>query len=541
MTKDRQQAGHWFGCHDFKNVICHGDPSNCNMPENRPLKFGATYWYYYKKNGNDDFYDPNESSTNSCPLLPGQTVNLMELPILRSTSFSLREVGDALTLNPQDRWTPLKRPEKPREVGLLRPSANDKSRDWWFNQSLGRLHTAIVTSVISGYSSAFSPPRLSCTEKRKRVVQVPGRRAKTSAGPADTAALECTADPVPKIEWPRQTSIRRPRLQWRPSDSFINPFQAKIVESPEPEIDYNHDDEDAEQPPSRPTTWSYTFPPDRFDSVRRPNSMPYPAFVGITSPSDSAMEWPQPVEATPKTSPGVLVGLPRIERLSLDALRLPSALQMPHVETDLSSLDTTSLNHFRKDVDSSALFASQTFESYGSYAESLPLSLGPESIRSNGETFSPVTNSPAASPTSSRPQDDEFPSNRLSLGTSSFDIFSAPSPLPPTRDPPPIPTAVEPSIKSGLTSTIHSSQETIKPTQDQTMNIPVPPIPSSPEFAPVSKPRSAGGRVRGMIASIERSKSDAGQAATGAQESGTGLKRTKSSKQRLIALGRSIL
>lgn len=47
MQKDRQKGhGHWYGCHNFKNIICHGDPSNCTMPADGGLKMLGLYWYY---------------------------------------------------------------------------------------------------------------------------------------------------------------------------------------------------------------------------------------------------------------------------------------------------------------------------------------------------------------------------------------------------------------------------------------------------------------------------------------------------------------
>ena len=47
MQKDMQMGhGHWYGCPEFRNVICDGEVSNCTMPEDRPLKMGGTYWYY---------------------------------------------------------------------------------------------------------------------------------------------------------------------------------------------------------------------------------------------------------------------------------------------------------------------------------------------------------------------------------------------------------------------------------------------------------------------------------------------------------------
>lgn len=43
---------------------------------------GGTYWYYYRLDGELEQHDPVEPSTTACPLLPGQQVNILEVPTL---------------------------------------------------------------------------------------------------------------------------------------------------------------------------------------------------------------------------------------------------------------------------------------------------------------------------------------------------------------------------------------------------------------------------------------------------------------------------
>ncbi|KAL8716753.1 MAG: hypothetical protein Q9225_005945 [Loekoesia sp. 1 TL-2023] len=42
---------------------------------------GGTYWYFYRLDGELEQHDPVEPSTTACPLLPGQQVNVLEVPI----------------------------------------------------------------------------------------------------------------------------------------------------------------------------------------------------------------------------------------------------------------------------------------------------------------------------------------------------------------------------------------------------------------------------------------------------------------------------
>lgn len=94
---------------------------------------GGTYWYYvsapktrpliapaylsqYLLNGTTDFHDPKEPSTSFCPSLPGQSVNILEVPVqakssIHSTPNSSTTSLDSLvfTLDPKDKYMPLRR------------------------------------------------------------------------------------------------------------------------------------------------------------------------------------------------------------------------------------------------------------------------------------------------------------------------------------------------------------------------------------------------------------------------------------------------
>ncbi|KAI4841867.1 hypothetical protein E4T44_07637 [Aureobasidium sp. EXF-8845] len=105
--------GVWTGCHSFENIICDGDRINQLRPRNGALKQGGTYWYYYKLDDAEEAYDSAALTTCACPLLPGQMVNVMEIPIevieapqrVCSASANLPTTMDfPMTTNPEDRY-----------------------------------------------------------------------------------------------------------------------------------------------------------------------------------------------------------------------------------------------------------------------------------------------------------------------------------------------------------------------------------------------------------------------------------------------------
>ncbi|EON62357.1 hypothetical protein W97_01579 [Coniosporium apollinis CBS 100218] len=99
MEKDsRKGPCTWSGCHTFQNIICDGDPQKLTEKRDGGLKMGGTYWYYYKLDGDSEYHDPSQPSTTACPLLPGQRVNILEVPSDGGSSSELH------TQNPQDRY-----------------------------------------------------------------------------------------------------------------------------------------------------------------------------------------------------------------------------------------------------------------------------------------------------------------------------------------------------------------------------------------------------------------------------------------------------
>lgn len=126
---------HWSGCHTFNNIICDGRLDGQNQPRQGGLKMGGTYWYYYKLDDDLDFHNAVEPSTTQCPLLPGQLVNVLNVPFnlsngrSRNTSVS-SNTSEHHTMNPNDKFTnPRPVPKKP-QLPRLRTSPTLPQGTW---------------------------------------------------------------------------------------------------------------------------------------------------------------------------------------------------------------------------------------------------------------------------------------------------------------------------------------------------------------------------------------------------------------------------
>ncbi|OAL56395.1 hypothetical protein IQ07DRAFT_5958 [Pyrenochaeta sp. DS3sAY3a] len=93
----------WKGCFTFRDIICDGDLAQVSPKRDGHLKMGGTYWYYYKVDEDDECHNPSEPSTTVCPLLPGQRLNVLDIP-REGHSRSLSDTSDAFTRNPKDRY-----------------------------------------------------------------------------------------------------------------------------------------------------------------------------------------------------------------------------------------------------------------------------------------------------------------------------------------------------------------------------------------------------------------------------------------------------
>lgn len=114
LKRDRKTGpGQWRGCHTFENITCDGDTLHSSTSRDGGLKMGGTYWYYYVIDGDIDYHDPAEPSTSLCPLLPGQMVNVLNVPVQGKVIFGgSRNVSSSsldsavFTLDPKDKYLP---------------------------------------------------------------------------------------------------------------------------------------------------------------------------------------------------------------------------------------------------------------------------------------------------------------------------------------------------------------------------------------------------------------------------------------------------
>ena len=141
MTRDlRIGRHHWRGCFSFSNIICDGEPAEELVSREGGLKMGGKYWYYVRTIGHQrllgvlirgqyqldsemDHHNPCEPSTTSCPYLPGQRVNVLEVPTQDESddstgrpSTSSSSIDAKFTLNPEDKFLALKPPKLPRHA-----------------------------------------------------------------------------------------------------------------------------------------------------------------------------------------------------------------------------------------------------------------------------------------------------------------------------------------------------------------------------------------------------------------------------------------
>ncbi|KAJ5676682.1 uncharacterized protein N7477_002315 [Penicillium maclennaniae] len=131
MERDKRIGpGHWKGCHTFTDIMCDG-PGDTPHCRTGGLKMGATYWYYYLLDDDVEHFNEAEPVTTQCPLLPGQPLNILNVPIMmpdsrshgRSSSNSSQKSGYR-TMKPEDKFMNPRKPPKPSPTRLQTSAAN---------------------------------------------------------------------------------------------------------------------------------------------------------------------------------------------------------------------------------------------------------------------------------------------------------------------------------------------------------------------------------------------------------------------------------
>lgn len=143
---------------------------------------GGTYWYYYQLDNEIDFHNPAEPSTTYCPMLPGQVVNVLNVPVYfssghpRQRNSSVSSTNSELwTMNPQEKYLnprPVPKPSLP-PLNTLAPqtSAADHESSSSFTSpepisSSHRRNASLPSSTVSLRS--FRLPRKAPRRARGR-------------------------------------------------------------------------------------------------------------------------------------------------------------------------------------------------------------------------------------------------------------------------------------------------------------------------------------------------------------------------------------
>ncbi|KAL4785876.1 hypothetical protein BJX76DRAFT_149941 [Aspergillus varians] len=204
MERDsRVGAGHWRGCHTFTNITCDGLASNTVPARSGGLKMGGTYWYYYLLDNDIEHYNKAEPMTTHCPFLPGQPVNVVQVPIvLPDANFHHRRARSPIahraeqTMNPEDKYMNPREPPKPKlRLRTSPPLLQAPTPSWSFSTSpLGAIANRGTSQPAHGVPKTKHSHN---GEKSTRSVSPPrsrGLRAAFRQWNASTPCLSPTAD-----------------------------------------------------------------------------------------------------------------------------------------------------------------------------------------------------------------------------------------------------------------------------------------------------------------------------------------------------------
>ncbi|KAL6237799.1 hypothetical protein BDW75DRAFT_203155 [Aspergillus navahoensis] len=204
MERDKRVgAGHWRGCHTFTNITCDGMVTNTVPARSGGLKMGATYWYYYLLDDDVEYYNEAEPMTTHCPFLPGQPVNVLQVPIIlpdthlnRSRARSPSAQRTMQTMNPEDKYMNPREPPKPKlRLRTSPPLLQTPTLNWSFSTSpLGAITSRGTTQSGHGTQKV---KHLRNEEKTSRSVSPPrskGLRAAFRQWNASTPSISPTED-----------------------------------------------------------------------------------------------------------------------------------------------------------------------------------------------------------------------------------------------------------------------------------------------------------------------------------------------------------
>ncbi|KAK2742624.1 hypothetical protein FQN55_007743 [Onygenales sp. PD_40] len=169
MEKDnRMGRGHWKGCHTFTNIICDGETNSPPPGRTGGLKMGGTYWYYYQLDNEVDYFNEAEPVTTACPFLPGQPLNVLNVPIhlpsSQRDSSPVPQTSNQETMNPDDKYMNPRAPPRPVLPRLATSPAMLMRHDYPMTSPLS---SCFSLSPVNDRS--FSHPRAIATRRRFRI------------------------------------------------------------------------------------------------------------------------------------------------------------------------------------------------------------------------------------------------------------------------------------------------------------------------------------------------------------------------------------
>ncbi|KAL4873879.1 hypothetical protein BDV12DRAFT_54591 [Aspergillus spectabilis] len=204
MERDKRVGtGHWRGCHTFSNIVCDGVSHSTAPARSGGLKMGGTYWYYYLLDDEVEHCNLAEPRTTRCPFLPGQPLNVLQVPIiLPDTSFTNTRARSPSaqrterTMNPEDKYMNPREPPKPRlHLRTSPPLLQTPTPNWSFSTSpLGSITNRGASQPSHG-APKIKHPR--AEEKTARSVSPPrskGLRAAFRQWNASSPNLSSTFD-----------------------------------------------------------------------------------------------------------------------------------------------------------------------------------------------------------------------------------------------------------------------------------------------------------------------------------------------------------
>ncbi|KAK3678689.1 hypothetical protein LTR78_001142 [Recurvomyces mirabilis] len=195
MHHDRRRGtGFWSGCFKFENIVFDGDSPkpNWSRPRSGGLKQGGTYWYYYRLDFDIEAYDDSRRCTADCPLMPGQMMNMIEVPteMLSPPSRCRSACGEGIagTLAAMTSMRPRQTLEPGDKFAALRPPPVSKVHGRCISDMA--LNGRLERPAVSRRSSIISPP--ASRDREEATGESPDDRPSKRRRSSDRKASQCT-------------------------------------------------------------------------------------------------------------------------------------------------------------------------------------------------------------------------------------------------------------------------------------------------------------------------------------------------------------